>query len=173
MRVVNRALAVILALAIIAVCVIVIAEVIAHALNHQHVIVDWPAWQRWAERTHWNRAVIKVWSIILIVIGILLLAPQLKRRRVTRLPLETDDPALDPAVTRGGVAAAVSAAAQDVDGVQSTRTAVTRRRVRITARTRAAARWRRMRCGSLSAPPRRSVSASSACAMNQPWTSAC
>lgn len=138
MRIANRPLAFLLALTLLAASVILIAEVIAHAVNANHAIVDWPSWQRWAERTHWNRAVIKVWSIILIVLGALLLALELRPSRASRIRLQPIDTATDAAVTRKGVATALTAAATDVDGVSGATTDVSTRRVSVTARSAAA-----------------------------------
>src|SRR2546430_360894 len=88
------------AAALIAASVIVIIEVIAFIAHAGPVVVHWPAWYRWAARTHWNALVIKVWSVILIIAGAIVLAFELKPRRVTRLKLGSDDKATDAAVTR-------------------------------------------------------------------------
>lgn len=133
MRIVNRPLAFLLALGLLAASVILIVEVIAHALNANPVVVDWRIWQDWAERTHWNRAVIKVWSIILIVVGLAVLLLELKPRRVRRLGVQSDNKATDAAMTRRGLAGALSSAAADVDGVRNASVAVSRRRARVTA----------------------------------------
>ena len=90
MRIVNRLLAFIVAVALLGVSVIVIVEVIGFAINGESVLVPWMTWEQWAERTHFNSTVIKVWSIILIVAGAILLIAELKPRRVTRVGLQSD-----------------------------------------------------------------------------------
>ena len=102
MRVLNRPLALILAVALIACCVIVIAEVIAFAVHKSPLLVHWTTWYQWAHKTRWDAGVIRDWSAVLIVIGLLILAVELKPPRVTRLPL---DPATTPP-TRPSPAAA-------------------------------------------------------------------
>ena len=143
MRLINRPLALILAAALAAASIILIVEVVAHAVHASPVIVHWPTWYKWAGRTHWNALVITIWSIILIIAGVLVLAPQLKPRRVTRLKLRSDDKATDAAMTRGGLAGALRAAALDIDGISKAAIRVRRRRARVTAtaaaRDRAAA----------------------------------
>src|SRR5690242_20358173 len=104
MRIVNRALAFVLAVALLAASVILIIEVIAHALNDAPVIVHWTTWQHWADRTPWNRAVIKDWSIGLIVAGAVLLLLELKPRRKRRLTFASDTDATDAAITTKGLA---------------------------------------------------------------------
>jgi len=133
MRLVNRPLALILAAAVIAVCVVVIAEVIGFAVHRSPLLVHWTTWYHWAGRTPWNALVVRVWSAILIVAGALILAVELKPRRTVRLPLRSGHDATDAAVTRRGLAGMLRAAATGVDGVSKVKVKVRPRRVRITA----------------------------------------
>jgi Ni/Fe-hydrogenase subunit HybB-like protein len=133
MRLVNRPLAFILAAALIAGCVVVIAEVIGFFAHHSPLLVHWSTWHHWARTTRWDALVVRVWSAILIVIGVLVLALELKPRRVTRLPLRSLHEATDAAVTRRGLARMLPAAATGVDGIVSATVKVRRHRARITA----------------------------------------
>ena len=140
MRVVNRPLAFILAAALGVAAVIVIIEVIAVAAHHGPVVVPWTTWYRWANRTRWDQLVIQIWSAILIAIGVVLLALELKRPRVTRLSLRSQHDATDAAMTRRGLAKTLRAAATGIDGISAAAVTVGRRRARVTAT--AAARGR-------------------------------
>lgn len=133
MRIVNRPLALVLALALAATGVIVAVEVIADAVGAKPVIVPWTTWEHWAQATQWNRAVVKVWSIILIVIGAVFLLAQLKPRRDTRLPLAGHNEHTDAAMTHKGLAGAVRGAVLDVDGIAKAETVASRRGVRVRA----------------------------------------
>ena len=133
MRILNRFLAFILALAVLAVCVVVIVEVIAYAINGEHLIVDWMSWQRWAERTHFDSTVIKVLSITFIVVGFILLVAELKPRRVTRISLQSDEAATDTAITTRGIAVVAKAATTDIDGITDASASASHRRVSVTA----------------------------------------
>ena len=133
MRLLNRPLALVLALALAATGVIIAIEVIANALNARPVVVPWDHWQHWAMMTHWNRAVVKVWAIILIVVGALLVLAQLKPRRVSRLKLDGHHDNTDAAMTRKGLSTAVRAAVLDVDGIAKATTTASRRRVQVNA----------------------------------------
>jgi hypothetical protein len=133
MRVINRPLALVLAAALIAASVIVIIEVIAFIAHAGPVVVHWPAWYRWAARTHWNALVIRVWSVILIIAGAIVLAFELKPRRVTRLKLRSDEKATDAAMTRKGLAGTLRAAALEIDGISKAAVTVRRRRARVAA----------------------------------------
>ena len=140
MRLVNRPLAFILAAALIAGSVVVIAEVIGFAVHRSPLLVHWSTWYHWAGRTRWDAFVVRVWSVILIVAGALILALELKPRRATRLPLRSGHDATDPAVTRRGLAGMLRSAAIGVDGVSKATVKVRRRSVRVTAVTAARGR---------------------------------
>ena len=133
MRLLNRPLAFLLAAALAVAAIIVIIEVIAFHTQGGPLVVHWTTWYRWASRTRWDQLVVQVWAAILMVIGLLILAIELKPRRVTRLRLRTDDKATDAAVTRGGLAGTLRAAAANVDGVSRAAVKVRRRRAKVTA----------------------------------------
>ena len=133
MRLLNRPLAFILAAALAVAGIIVIIEVIAFHIKSGPLVLHWTTWYHWAGRTHWDQLVVRVWSAILIVVGALILALELKPRRVTRLPLHSGHDATDAAVTRGGLAGTLRAAATGVDGISSAAVKVRRRRARVTA----------------------------------------
>ncbi len=140
MRLLNRPLAFILAAALIAACVMVTAEVIGFAAHHRPLLVHWSTWYHWARRTRWDAFVIQVWSGILIAVGLIILAAELKPRRVTRLPLRSANDATDTAVTRRGLAGTLRAAATGIDGISSATVKVRRRRARVTAASAARGR---------------------------------
>ena len=140
MRLINRPLGLVLAASLLAASVILIVEVIAFAAHTGPVLVHWTAWYQWAARTHWDRAVIRVWSAILVAAGLLILALELKPARVTRLRFRSDDQATSAAMTRRGLAGALRAAALDIDGISRAAVTVRRRRARVTATSAARSR---------------------------------
>ena len=132
MRIVNRLLAFVVAAAIIVAGVIVIVEVIAVRSGAQPVIIGWHSMLRWAQRNTWNADSVELACAILVVVGLLLVLPQLRRRRPTRLSVRSSD-ATDAAVTRKGVAVTVRGAVQDVEGISGSRIKVNRRAIRVNA----------------------------------------
>ena len=140
MRLLNRPLAFILAVALAAASIILIIEVIAFATHASPALVPWPAWYHWAEATRWDRLVVRVWSAILIAIGVLLLALELKPRRITRLSLHSGHDATDAALTRSGLAGTLRGAAISIDGITSAAVTVRRRRARVSAKSAARGR---------------------------------
>ena len=53
MRLLDRPLAFILAVAVTVACVIVIIEVIAFHMKSGPLVVPWTTWYHWARRTRW------------------------------------------------------------------------------------------------------------------------
>ncbi len=133
MRLFNRPLAFVLAAALVVAGAILIIEVIAYGVSGDPVIAHWPTWLQWAHRTQWNQAVVKTWSIILMVLGAVILALQLKPKRVSRLKVHADHQATDAAVTRPGLGGAVRAAVLDIDGVSKAAVTVRRGKVSVAA----------------------------------------
>ncbi|HEY3956289.1 MAG TPA: DUF6286 domain-containing protein [Streptosporangiaceae bacterium] len=133
-------MAFLLAVALAAASIIVIIEVITFAAHASPVVVHWPTWYQWAKKTRWDALVVRVWSAILIAIGVLILALELKPRRVTRLPLRSSDQATDAAVTRRGLAGTLRAAATSIDGITSATVTVRRRRALVAAKSAARGR---------------------------------
>jgi len=139
MRLLNRPLALLLAVALAGAAVILIVEVIAHALHVGPAIAPWHVWYRWAHRTRWDALVVKVWSVILIIIGAVILAAELRPPRVSRLRLRSAD-ATDAAVTRSGLAGTLRGAAAGVDGITGAAVKIRRTSARVTARSAARGR---------------------------------
>jgi hypothetical protein len=136
MRLINRLLAALLALALIAVSVLLIIEVIVDRASHRTAIVNWHTAYHWAQHNAWTAGSIRVTCGILIVVGLVLLIAELKPARVSRLPAdpaEAGADAIDTAYTRRGLAAAIRSAVIAVDGVRSTSVKVKRRKVKIAA----------------------------------------
>ena len=133
MRFVNRLLAALVALALAVVGVLVVIEVISERLGNDPAVVEWPEIYRWGQRTSLTQGSVRIACIVLAAAGIALLLIELKRRRPTRLAVDSDR--VDAAYTRRGVATAIGHAVDDVDGVQRAAVTVRRRRIRIRART--------------------------------------
>ena len=132
MRLVNRLLAVLLALALATVGVLVVIEVIAERLDKAPVVVDWHRIYSWAEGTSLTQGSVRVACIVTAVLGLLLLFAELKRGRPKRLAAASDS--VDAGYTRRGVANAISRAVNDVDGINGSVVKVRRRRIRVRAR---------------------------------------
>lgn len=135
-KMINRLLAVIAALALIAGAVVIIVEVIAKLVGAQPVLVDWPAALAWAGRTRWDATAVKATGLLLLAVGLILTVFELWPSRARRLPVDSGDPSMEAAVTRRGVMQDVKSAVDEVDGVTPRRVAVRPGRVRVWATSR-------------------------------------
>lgn len=135
MRTVNRLMSFVLCLAVIAAGVAVVVEVVAQRAGAGPTLLDWPAAVRWAQRTTWGSAPIRLTSGVLVLGGLALLLAQLAARRPDRLAMRGDGTATDAAVSRRGLTRAVRGAVTGVDGIAGARVTVRRRRIRVHAQT--------------------------------------
>jgi len=133
MRLINRLLAALLSVALIAAGVLVVIEVIADRVFHTSALIHWHPVYNWADRTSSMQGSVRVGSIVIAALGVFLLLAELRRGKPKRLPIASD--LTDAAYTRRGVAATIRSAVNDVDGINHTDVIVTRRKVKVAATT--------------------------------------
>ncbi len=141
MRVFNRLLAFVVALAVFAASVIIIIEVIAARSNSGPLIIHWPSILGWGRRNTWKATSVELASAIIAAVGLLILIPQLIRRQPARLPIHSpglDAPDTDAALTRKGLTVTVQSAVESVEGITRSRVKITHRRIKVTAQSMAA-----------------------------------
>ncbi|GAA2331889.1 DUF6286 domain-containing protein [Dactylosporangium salmoneum] len=134
MRLVNRLLALIVSLALVAGAVVVVVDVVAVLTGNRPIAVDWLAAYRWAGHVTWASREVRLICLLLAVVGLVLLGMELKLRRPARLTIDSDNPATDAAYTRRGVGQAVRDAVTDVAGVDDAAVTLRRRRLRVRAK---------------------------------------
>ena len=135
MRLINRVLAAVLSLALIALGVLIVAEVVAYRVFGDTALFDWHPLYHWSTQNTWNTGLVRVVCGAAIIVGLILLLAELKPPRVSRIsaePSEAGAKGIDTAYTRRGVAAAVRSAISGLDGVRSASVKVRRRRVAVT-----------------------------------------
>lgn len=136
MRTLNRVLAPLLAVVLLAVGLLLAVEVVAAAFHRTPALVHWHSAYAAGQRDAWDTAGVRVICGATAGVGLLLLLSQLKRRRPDRLPLTSIGDATESAVTRPGVRTTARVAALTVDGVSTARVKVARRSVRLRATSR-------------------------------------
>jgi hypothetical protein len=138
MRVFNRLLAFVVALALFAASVILIVEVIAARSGSGPLIIHWHSILGWGRRNTWKATSVELASAITAAAGLLILIPQLIRRRPGRLRIHTPDvdaPHTDAALTRKGLTVTVQSAVESVEGITRSRVKVTHQRIRVNAQS--------------------------------------
>lgn len=137
MRFVNRMLGAVVAVALAAVGLVVVLEVVAASFNAGTVVVHWRVALQWARRATWDASVVQSTCVLMAIAGLVLVVLELKPRRRRRFTVRSE--ATDAAFTRRGVKAAVQSAVDDVDGIGASAVTVGRRRIHVRASTTAAA----------------------------------
>ena len=137
LHLVNRLLAVVLSLAIVVVAVIVSVEVVRWALDTSSWLVPWRRWGTTLADLRADDQALLVAAAVAAVLGLLLLAFELKRRRPDVLPTRPLLEGVPTVTTRPGVANAATTAARGVSGVSQASAAVRRSTVSLRIRTRA------------------------------------
>lgn len=135
MRIVNRVLGVLLALALVALSVIVIVEVVGYFVSGGPVLVNYHAISEWARSVSWANNAFVLWGTVVAVVALIWLLLELKPTRVREFDARSDAEDVDTVVTRSGVEQAVRQAVERVDGVSSSSVTARRRSVDVRAKT--------------------------------------
>lgn len=136
MRLTNRLLATIVALAILALGILVPVEVIRAVLHQRSWVLPWRTWTQHLQTNTWQTGWVRALLIAVAVLGLLLLFAQLKPRRPGLLPLAPLTDGVAAGTTRRSLQNALRRAATEVDGVAQATAKARRRRVSITAGSR-------------------------------------
>ncbi|MGW5877654.1 DUF6286 domain-containing protein [Nocardiopsis terrae] len=127
--------AVLTGLVILVVAVVAAAEVIAALAGNPLRLIPVGAATDYAGTTTWSEPSVQIASAALALIGLALIVVALAPGRGRWTALRTDDPALVVGLTRPALRRAVSAAAQDVSGVDGVQVAVRGNRLKVHVRT--------------------------------------
>jgi hypothetical protein len=136
LRSIARLFAAVVAIALFAAGVITVIEVIAAAFGADPVVAPHDDWARNGRTTLWDDTDVRVFFLIIAVIGVILLFVALSRRRPTRLDITAGTGIEVATVRRASVEANLVRSAQSVDGVRAARVHIDRHRIRVTATTR-------------------------------------
>lgn len=136
MRVLERVLSVLLALALAVGSVLLALEVAWAVAGKPPLLVQWHGALRSGQSNAWDTAPVRTTAVVVLVVGLLLLLVALKPRRAPRLPLVSSAESVDAALTRRSLRTVLVGAAGRVDGLSGARATVTKRRASVTATSR-------------------------------------
>lgn len=136
MRVIERFLSLLLALAVIVGAVLLALEVGWAVAGQPPLLVTWRSAYTSGNSHAWDTAPARILAIALLVVGLLLLIAELKPRRAPRLKMTSTDPGIDAAITRRSLRSTLLTAARQVDGVSGAKAKVSKRKVRVKAVSR-------------------------------------
>jgi hypothetical protein len=137
-RIANRLLAFVAALALAAAGLITVVEVIGErGFKSGPVIVNWHRWLHWGQHNTWQALSVEITCGAVALVGLVLVLMQLRPRRPSRIPLHAADHT-SVALTRGGLATTVRSVVLDVEGIERAKVKVRRRGIAIKAGSAAA-----------------------------------
>ena len=136
MRILERFLSLVLALALVAGSVLLALEVGYAAAGKPPLLVPWPRLYELGNDNQWDTALVRLVAAAVLLVGLLLLAVALKPRRAPRLRMTPSQPGVDAAITRRSLRTTLLDAATRVDGISGARAKVSKRKVTVTATSR-------------------------------------
>jgi hypothetical protein len=136
LHLVNRLLAALLSLAVVAATVLLVTEVVRWALDHPPWLVPWDRWGDALLGARAGDAAVLAVSAAAALLGLLLLLFELTPRRPKAVGAEPLADGVVTVVTRSGLANAAETAARSVSGVRSASADVRRRSVVVEAGSR-------------------------------------
>lgn len=136
MRAADRLLALVLGLAGVGLGLTVVGEVVHGLLGRPgHLLLPYEGVARWLREHTWSSGAVLTVSVAVALVGLVLLALELKPRRKTLLVVRSADDSVVTAVSRTSVGRALEQSVAGLPGVDATRATVTRRKAKLTVRT--------------------------------------
>ncbi len=134
----NRVLAVMVALALLVLSVLVLVEIVwILALGGtQPVVLPYPPVTDYLAELTWNSAPARAILIGLVIVGLLLITAAFRRSKPGLLTLASSNGPVTAGVDRRTLQRAAATAATDVDGISSATARVSRRRVAVSGVSR-------------------------------------
>ena len=133
MRVANRVLAALLAVALAVAGVVATIEIALAEAGDAHWLADWRAWRSWGLDHDWTTTAVRVTCYGLCAGGLILVVMALARHRPISLDVKSDRPDIAARVHRSGLEAALQRAALNVDGIARAGVHISRSQARVTA----------------------------------------
>ncbi len=131
----HRVLATLFALALVALGLLVSAEIVAALAGQAPLLVSHDRLATRLQDHSWQSTLGRTASVVALVAGLLLLLVTLRRGAPSTLPLTGDDPQIDAGLSRRSLQGALRRWAAEIDGVSSARARVGRRRATVRAVT--------------------------------------
>ncbi|HEX2273165.1 MAG TPA: DUF6286 domain-containing protein [Acidimicrobiales bacterium] len=136
MRVTNRLVAGLLALALLAGGLLAVAEIVYGNARGRPLFVPWDEWFDGARDHAWSSREARLLLLVLLGVGIALLVLQILRRGPQSLPVDRDPSRpLTVEANTGSLARALARAVGALDGVDKAKVSLSRTRARVDVRT--------------------------------------
>lgn len=133
--VVNRVLATVLAIALLAGAVLAVIEIVLSAMGRPPLLVPHARWADWLQAQTWNSAISYVILAGLVVVGLVLLVLAVRPGKPATLSLPSQQHGVRVEASRRSVERSLSSVASRVTGVSGASASAGRRAVRVDAST--------------------------------------
>lgn len=131
----HRVLSALLALGLLFIGVVTIAEIILANLHRPPWLVPYPQWARWLSQHSWNDSTVIAGLVVLALVGLVLLFVALRPGKPATLPLTSRSEGVLVSASRRGVEKSLASAAARTSGVTNATASAGRRSVRVQAQT--------------------------------------
>ena len=136
MRILNRIVSALLALALLAGGLLVAVEIASAAFGRDDpLVLPWDRWYEDGTTTPWSDPDVRLTFAGLVLAGVLLLLLEVARRRPTAVPLASNDTGARAELDRQGLEAWLGQRLRDVDGVSTAKARITRSGASVRAET--------------------------------------
>lgn len=135
MKLTNRFLAVLVALALLVLGVLVVVEIgwVLALGRTQELVLPYPAVTDYLADLSWTSAIARAILIGLVIVGLLLIAAELRRSKPALLTLSSSGGPVTTGVDRRTLQKAAAVAVTGVEGISSARARVSRRKISVSA----------------------------------------
>ena len=136
MRILNRFISALLAVALLAGGLLVAVEIVSAAFGREDpLLLPWDRWYDEAVTTPWSDSDLRLGFAGLVLAGVLLLVLEAARRRPTAVPLAPGETGVSADLDRKGLEAWLGQRLEVVDGISSARTRITKSAATVRAET--------------------------------------
>ena len=136
MRILNRFVSALLALALLAGGLVVAAEIVSAAFGREDpLVLPWDRWYDEATTTPWSDPALRLGFAGLVLAGAVLLVLEAARRRPTAVPLGPGDEAVRTELDRRGLEVWLGRRLEEVGGVSSAKARITKSAATVRAET--------------------------------------
>lgn len=131
----NRLLSALLALALLLGGLLVATEIVLAQIGRPAWLIPHQQWADWLTEQTWDDGISRLVLAGMAIVGLILLILALRRGRPRLIPVASEAAGVEVSVQRRGAERAVASAARQASGVRGASASITRRAVRVTART--------------------------------------
>lgn len=135
MRIFGRLISVLLALALLALSLLIVVEILVAGLGQQPLVLPYDTWYQGALNSAWSDPALRGIFLLLVLVALVLLYLAMASRKPLALPLKRTPGGMEAEVTTKSLEGSLARAAQDVDGISGAKVRVAKTKAQVAAST--------------------------------------